>query len=104
MYHKVLAKELSLRKINFHSELIVPVYYKGLKLDTELRCDLLIENVLVEELKAIEHILPIHEAQILTYMKLLDAPKGLLINFNVSNIYHQGQKTYVTESFRDLPD
>ena len=104
VYHKILEKELFLRKIYFQSELIVPVYYKGLQIDTELRCDLLIENILVVELKAIEYILPVHEAQILTYMKLLDAPKGLMINFNVSNIYHEGQKTYVTESYRDLPE
>lgn len=104
VYHKVLIKELSLRGLKYQSELIVPVEYKGLRLDTELRCDLFIENILVVELKAVEYILPVHEAQILTYMKLLDAPKGLLINFNVSNIYKEGQKTFVTENFRILPE
>ncbi len=104
VYHKVLIKELSLRGLKYQSELIVPVEYKGLRLDTELRCDLFIENILVVELKTVEYILPVHEAQILTYMKLLDAPKGLLINFNVSNIYKEGQKTFVTENFRILPE
>ncbi len=104
VYHKVLIKELSLRGIKHQSELIVPVVYKGLHLDTELRCDLFVENILVVELKAVEHILPVHEAQVLTYMKLLKAPEGLLINFNVSNIYKAGQKTYVSEKYRDLPE
>ena len=104
VYHKCLKKELSLRGINYKSELIVKVDYKGLELDTELRCDLFIENVLPVELKAVETIIPVHEAQILTYMKLLNVPKGLLINFNVVNIYREGQKTYVNELFRDLKE
>ena len=86
VYHKCLKKELTIRGISFQSELLVPVSYKGLEIDTELRCDLFVENILVVELKAIESILPIHEAQILTYMKLLTVPKGLMINFNTVNI------------------
>ncbi len=102
VYHKCLIKELSLRKINYQSELIIKVEYKGLELDTELRNDLFIENILPVELKAVESILPIHEAQLLTYMKLLEAPEGLLINFNVTNIFSEGQKTYVNELYRNL--
>ena len=102
VYHKCLIKELSLRNISFKSELIVKVDYKGLELDTELRCDLFIENVLPVELKAVERILPIHEAQLMTYMKLLNAAEGLLINFNVTNIFKEGQKTYVNELYRNL--
>ena len=104
VYHKCLKMELELRNIKFVSELKVPVNYKGLDIDTELRCDLFIENILAVELKAVEFILPVHMAQILTYMQLLKAPKGLLINFNVSNIYHEGQQTFVNELFRALPD
>ena len=81
----------------------VVVDYKGLELDTELRCDLFIENILPVELKAVEYVLPVHEAQILTYMKLLQAPKGLLINFNVTNIFTEGQRTFVNELYRNLP-
>lgn len=102
VYHKCLLKELSLRNIKFETEKIVAVNYKGMRLDTELRCDLFIENILPVELKAVESILPVHEAQILTYMKLLNAPKGLLINFNVTNIYNKGQKTFVNELYREL--
>ena len=90
VYHKCLAKELELRKISFKSEYKIPYNYKGFDLDIELRCDFLIDDVLVVELKAIESILPVHEAQILTYMKLLEVPKGLMLNFNVENLYFDG--------------
>ncbi len=104
VYHKCLKHELLDRGIKFQSELIVPVNYKGLKLDAELRCDLFIENILPVELKAVEYILPVHEAQIITYMKLLEVPEGLLINFNVSHLFKEGQKTYVNELYRNLPE
>lgn len=104
VYHKYLAKELQLRKISFKSEYKIPYNYKGFDLDIELRCDFLIDSVLVVELKAIESILPVHEAQILTYMKLLEVPKGLMLNFNVENLYYDGQKTYVNQIFQNLPE
>ena len=103
VYHKCLKHELSLRGINFESEFKVPVLYKGMETEADLRCDILVENILPVELKAISEILPIHEAQLLTYMKLLNAPKGILINFNVVNLYRDGQKTLVSELFRTLP-
>lgn len=104
VYHRCMAEELSLRNIRFLSEYKIPFSYKGNALDIELRCDFLIENTLVVELKAVESILPVHEAQLLTYMKLLEVPKGMLINFNVANIFRQGQETYVNELFRVLPE
>lgn len=104
VYHKCLIHELNIRGISFISELIVPVNYKGLELNTELRCDLFIENSIVVELKAVEKILPIHEAQLLTYMNLLEVPFGILFNFNTTNIYHEGQKTFVNELYKILID
>ncbi len=104
VYHECLAHELSLRGINFKFELHVPLDYKNLKVSAKLRCDLFVENCLVLELKAQAAILPVHEAQVLTYMKLLKAPKGILYNFNVINLYGEGQKTFVNEYFRSLPD
>jgi GxxExxY protein len=104
VYHKCMKEELSYLGIRFQSELIVPVKYRGVKIDTELRCDLFIENILPLELKAVEYLLPVHEAQIITYMKLLNVPKGLMINFNVKNIFKDGQKTFVNELYRDLPE
>ncbi|WP_228519025.1 GxxExxY protein [Flavobacterium sp. LC2016-12] len=99
-----MIKELSLRGINFQSELVIPVEYKGLELESDLRCDLLIENSLVVELKAVDQIIPVHIAKLMSYMKLLKCPLGLMINFNVTNIYHEGQKTYVNELYRWLED
>lgn len=102
VYHKCLIHELNIREIFFTSELIVPINYKGLKIETELHCNLFIEKTIVIELKSVEKVLPIHEAQLLTYMNLLEAPFGILFNFNTSNIYHDGQKTFVNELYRIL--
>jgi len=63
-----------------------------------------IEKSLIVELKAVDFFFPIHEAQILTYMKLLKVPKGILINFNCASIFRDGQKTFVNELFRNLPE
>jgi GxxExxY protein len=104
IYHKCMIKELSLRNINFKSELTIPITYKGLELESNLRCDLYIENTLVLELKSVEKVLPIHVAKLMSYMKLLESPIGLIINFNVTNIYHEGQKTYVNELYRSIND
>lgn len=104
IYHQCMIKELTLRGINFQSELKIPVEYKGLELESDLRCDLFIENCLVVELKAVDQIIPIHVAKLMSYMKLLESPIGLMINFNVTNIYHEGQKTYVNERYRWLKD
>jgi GxxExxY protein len=102
VYHKCLIRELQLQNILFVSEQIVAVSYKDIILDTELRADLFIENCIVLELKSVETILPIHEAQILTYMKLLGAPKGILINFNCTNIIQNGKKPFVNEFYRSV--
>ena len=104
IYHKCLEKELSIKDFKFKTELIIPINYKGLEIDANLRCDLFVENCLLVELKSVEKILPIHEAQLLTYMKLLKIPMGLMINFNVTNIYKEGQKTYINEIYRVLEE
>lgn len=77
--------------------------FQGLELDCELRFDLLVEDLIIVELKTVEKIHPIHEAQLLTYLKLLEKPKGILINFNSVNIFNEGQKTFVTKQFKELP-
>ncbi len=104
VYHSCLKQELTLRDINFQTELTIPIDYKGLEVEAGLRCDLFIENSLVVELKAVEKVLPIHEAQLLTYMKLLEVPIGLIINFNVTHIFKEGQKSYVNELYRYLEE
>lgn len=82
-YEQCLARELALTKIPFRLQHPLPIAYKGLLLDCGYRVDLFFERELIVELEAVEQLLPIHEAQILTYMKLAAIPVGLLINFNV---------------------
>lgn len=100
--HKCMVHELTLRNVNFKTELVIPVNYKGLNLDVDLRCDLLVENSLIVEFKSVETVQPIHIAQLMTYMKLLKLPIGLMINFNCSHIFKEGQKTYVNELYEEL--
>ena len=104
VYHKCLKQELQLMGLSFESEFVVPIHYKGLDMETELRCDLLVEDQIVVELKAVDLMLPVFEAQLLTYMNLLKMPKGILINFKCANLFSQGQRTYVNRYFRDLRD
>lgn len=102
VYHNCMKRELLLRGIHFQSEKSVPVNYKGVDVQIDLRCDFLVESELVVELKSVEFIAPVFEAQLLTYMKLLQKPMGLMINFNVTHLFNEGQKTYVNELYRDL--
>ena len=102
VYHKCMKQELKLRKLFVESECQVPVIYKGETLETNLRCDFLVEGILIVELKAVDYMVPIYDAQLLTYMNLLNCPLGVLYNFNVSNIYYEGQKTMVNELYRVL--
>ncbi len=104
VYQKCMNREFQARGHRVKSNLLVPVNYKGLELDVDLRCDFLFEECIVIELKSVEAINPVYHAQLLTYMKLLEVPKGILINFNVTNIFKEGQKTFVNELYRNLPD
>jgi len=81
-YEECLCHELHLCGLAFGRQVDLPVFYKGLKLDCGYRIDLIVKKAVVLELKAIERILPIHQAQLLTYMKLSGMSVGLLINFN----------------------
>ena len=93
-YQQCLAYELSKHNMSFEIEKEIPVKYKEVKLDCGYRIDLLIEDSLILELKSVEKLLPIHGAQLLTYMKLANIKIGLLINFNVK-ILKDGIKRFV---------
>jgi GxxExxY protein len=82
-YRICLCRELTLRGIEFRHEVKLPVTYKGATLDAGYRIDLLVADTVIVEIKAVEKVLPVHEAQLLTYMKLSGKRVGLLINFNV---------------------
>ncbi len=83
-YEECLCHELNLRRINYERQYPLPVEYKGVQLDCGYRLDLLVENAVVVELKAHPKLLPVHQAQLLTYMRLGNWPRGLLINFHVA--------------------
>ena len=87
-YQACMANEMSLRGLSFEQEKSLPLEYKGIKLDCGYRLDFVVEDTVVVELKVIDAIKPIHEAQMLTYLKLTDCRVGLLINFNVPVLIH----------------
>jgi GxxExxY protein len=93
-YRQCLAYELSEAQISFQMEVPVPVRYKNVLLDCGYRVDLLISAELIVEIKSVETLLPIHQAQTLTYMRLAKIPIGLLINFNVTKLQN-GIKRFV---------
>ena len=86
IYELCLVQELQNQGVNVLHQVEVPLYYKGVLTDKKFRIDVLVENEVIVELKAVETVLPIHEAQLLTYMKLSAKNLGLLINFNVSEL------------------
>src|SRR5882757_9670727 len=104
VYEKCFLKELDLQGVTYQKQVWVPLEYKGLELDAELRLDVLVEDLLCVELKAQEGLLPIHDEVLLSYMEMLQKPKGILINFHCLNIFKNGQKTLVNKLFSQLPD
>jgi GxxExxY protein len=99
-YHQCLCHELNLRGLRFGYKVPLPVRYKGIMLDCGYEMDLVVEELVVVELKTVEDLHPIHEAQLLTYLKLFDRTVGLLINFHVS-VLKDGVKRIVN-NFNDL--
>ena len=82
IYDWCLTKEFELRGLQYRSQTTVLINYKGFTREEPLRCDVLVEDCVLVEAKAVEKILPIHKAQLLSYMKLLDIPIGLFMNFH----------------------
>jgi GxxExxY protein len=83
VYEEALCRELTLQKVSVEREVLVPLEYKGAILGSHLRLDLLIEQALIVEVKAVERFDPVHEAQLLSYLRLTNTWLGLLINLNV---------------------
>ena len=103
IYEQCLKYELEKNGYDVKQQLSIKIDYYELELESNLRIDLLVNDCVVVELKAIENLLPIHEAQLLTYMKLLQRPQGLLINFNIVNIT-KSMKPMINEFFSRLED
>jgi GxxExxY protein len=103
VYEKCLKYELLKNGYKVMQQIPVPIYYDDLIIDSELRLDLLVNDTVIIELKTVEETLGVHEAQLLTYMKLLEKPQGLLINFYTDNLT-KSLKPFVNEYFRELQD
>ena len=83
-YQVCIGYEFDLNRMKYKKEYAIPLFYKGKQIDCSYRIDYLVENEIIVELKSVEQILPIHKAQLLTYLKITDKRLGLLINFNVN--------------------
>jgi GxxExxY protein len=103
VYEQCLKFELERNGYDVKQQVVVKIEYDDLELESTLRIDLLVNDTVIIELKTVESILPIHEAQLLTYMKLLEKPQGLLINFYTTNIT-KSLKPFVNEYFSRLDD
>lgn len=86
VYRECMIAELAENHISFESERYVPIEYKGRRIRGSLKLDLLVEDSIVVELKAVESLHPIHKAQVITYLKLTGRPAGLLMNFNTTSL------------------
>lgn len=89
-YEECLCHEFHLRGISFERQRALPVEYKNIKLDCGYRLDLVVEDKVILEIKCVEHILPVHEAQLLTYLKMTGKRVGLILNFNIPVLTHGG--------------
>jgi len=103
IYEECLYEELILQGLNPHRQVPVPVFYKGKQVKDDLKIDLLVNNTIIVELKSVNEMHPIFTAQLISYLKLADKPKGLLINFNVTKLT-DGIIPIVNELFANLTD
>jgi len=102
VYEACFIEECRAQGLEVKSQLWVPVIYKGKNLGRKLKLDVLIEDIIIVELKAVEVMIPLYQAVLLSYLKLSDKPKGLLINFNCENISKQ-MVSLVTDKFSTYP-
>lgn len=102
VYSKCFIHLLNEKGLKIKSQIAVPVLFKGIDLNCELRLDILVEDIIIIEIKAVEKMIPVYNAQLMTYLKLCNKPKGLLINFNTDNIVSQ-IVPIVTKQFSLLP-
>ena len=99
VYEKCLKHELLERGFKIDSQIKVPINYGKISIEADLRCDLIVNDIVVVEIKAVEVLNPVYYAQVLSYMKLLQLPQGLLINFFIKNIV-KSSKPFVNELFK----
>jgi GxxExxY protein len=103
VYQKCLGHEFDLRGINYKSELAIPIQYKEMEEEIDFRYDFLVCGAISIGLKSVSEILPIFKAKLLNHMKLMDVPKGILVNFNVEVLMCDGYQTFANKQFANLP-
>jgi GxxExxY protein len=94
-YQACLAYELCIRKLSVRSQVEVPIEYEGVRIETGYRMDLLVEDEVIVELKTVIKLLPVHDAQLMSYLRLSNRHVGLLINFQVFQLRNGGVKRFV---------
>ena len=104
LYVPCLRHELTARGLRFVTEAAIPVSYKGIALGGNYRVDLIVEDRVVVEVKSMAAVLPVHKAQVLTYLKLTACPMGLLINFNVAKLIDGVHRLVNPVAMREEPD
>ena len=104
IYEKCMMIELEKRGIKARRQVNANILYEGHEIETELRLDILVEDILSVELKSKEAIPPVDVAILLSYMEMLKSPKGVMINFHCTNIKNKEQKTYVNKYYSELKD
>jgi GxxExxY protein len=103
IYESCFIEEMISKGLSVKSQVYVPIHYKGKNLGGTLKLDLLVNDIIIVEEKAVELMIPLYKAQLLSYLKLTGKPKGLLINFNCENIREQ-LVSLVTKEFAILPN
>ncbi len=103
VYEKCLIHELIYQGMEVKSQIVIPIHYRGIDLSANLKLDILVNDLIILELKAVEIVHPVYEAQLISYMRLMKKPQGLLINFFTKNI-RSAMKPLVNDYFRNLPD
>jgi len=104
IYEECMTIELKSLGLSYKQQYFFRPIYNGIQLKTSSVIDLLVEDLIVVELKAVTALIKIHEAQVLNYINLLSKPKGILLNFNSYNLARDGKKTFVNQIYRNLPD
>jgi GxxExxY protein len=101
IYEEALCEEFSMRNVSFEKQKDVPVLYKEKELPSHYRLDLIVEGRVIVELKAVERLLPVHESQVISYLKMTQMPVGFLVNFNVPLIKDGMKRLVLTEKLRN---
>ena len=101
-YERALIMLLEEKGLKVESQVYVPVEFRGVEISDALKLDIIVNDLIIVEIKSVTTLIPVHEAQLLTYLKLMKKPKGILINFYCNNLFYEGQKTLVNKHYFEL--